>query len=136
MMAEGNYYLMRREEFAAKFPDVPANDVGISNITVLGIEAVGTYVDAERDDWRETKYDLAEWLTTKQSLLERVREYGVDGELVQSKSAYFPERIWRESELLAEIADIEANPELAHSQRCSEAHDWFMKNAEKLYCWT
>ena len=132
-MAEGNYYLMRREEFAAKFPDVPLEDAGIGNMTVLGIEAVGTYVDSECSDGDEPKTELADSLCGSMAWLKAVRERGTNGKLVIPASRFYPreECTYHESELLAEVAEIEANPELAHSQCCREAHDWFMQNAEK-----
>lgn len=137
MGADGHWYLMRHDEFADAFPDVDPLAIGLSAVTVLGVKALAGYEDTEgRDLWDESKTHLVWEHFVTAGQIERVRREGTDGVLRVPAGSWSPPQTLIESDLVATLARIEADPEYPRQRRIDEAQRWFQKHAEDHMVWT
>lgn len=154
MGADGHWMLMRVADWTAKYPDVKPLDCGFGLTTVLGTPVVCQYWDSERDcEPLSPKYGLAERALGLHNLLDLIDKDGSNGQLC-IKSAVAPHRTakkgsrayegyltsydWtvEKSPIEADLATIEADPDLPYSKRCLEAKAWFESEAENHTLWT
>lgn len=142
MGADGSLYLMRADVFAAEWPGVTPEQCGLREATVLGVPAVCAYSDTEgRDDFEYSIASKWERLTWRRNQMKRLEAdgKGKPGE----RSVVFERRPggWSlpaivETEVLADIALLEDDPEIEVSKRVFDAIDWFEKHAEAIVVWT
>jgi hypothetical protein len=133
MGADGHWYLVRFSDFAEKFPDLNAQDVGLWRVIVLGVEALSAYQDTNgRNDMEYGKgiSELAE-LRHLQYRLEHGKRERDD-----FKSPFRPLTEKERAEAEARIAALEGSPDRQLWARLQEARDWFTKNAEDHCVWT
>lgn len=137
MGADGHWYLMRRTRFDTVFPDVDPTTCGIWPVTILGVEALGSYADTDgRDDMERAPTGLVDERRHLTYWLEKVRRDGTNGVLSVARTKWTPAQVWRESEIVAQLAAVEANPDLPKQERIAEVQKWFIANAEDHEVWT
>lgn len=146
MGADGDWQLMRREVFVAEWPDVDLREIGLTQPTVLGVEAVGRYSDTNGiDDFDYSpatdtakRYRLlVQWLARFDEPSERMDIAGEAPTRVLKLSGYYGTEKYDEAALIEELQGIEADGiALATSQRHLEAQEWFEVHAESHRVWT
>ena len=130
MGADGHWYLLKRVDWP--YEDVLPSEIGISHVFVLGVDALAAYRDTEdRDDMEDGAQQEAETLIRLRFEADMVRTYGANGVY---ETQYTGVMVLADIE--RRIAEAEASPTLAHSQRCKEAAKWFLEHAEDHTVWT
>jgi hypothetical protein len=144
MGADGHWYLMRKVDFLAKFPDVKPEDAGLSEVKVLGVAALSAYDDTDgRDDFEYAKTGLAIRADRLRWWVRRIKTQGENGVLVvkqrnwsyRTREVYETET-YKLGDYEPKLDAIETDPEYPYQCRVLEAVEWFKSEAEDHCVWT
>ena len=122
MGADGHWLLLRVEEWERQYPDIPPEDCGLVKVVVLGVHAVAAYSDT--NGINDMEYG-------KQSLASELRGSLSSLKYWQGKDCAFEAAKYQQA-----IDRIKQHADLAYSQRCLEAAEWFLAKAEDHQVWT
>uniref|UniRef100_A0A6M3LJ15 Uncharacterized protein n=1 Tax=viral metagenome TaxID=1070528 RepID=A0A6M3LJ15_9ZZZZ len=136
MGADGHFQAVRKSDWDETFADVKPGDCGLTTTEFLGLLIVYGYWDTEGLGWREYgKQGLAVAVRSCKERITLIKENGTDG-IYERKSRFMNFRPLKLADEEARLAKLLADPNLAYSQRCNEAANWFEGHAQDICVWT
>jgi hypothetical protein len=139
MGADGWLRIIKTEDFTAAFPDVGPQEIGLRAESIVGVDCLIAYNDtSDRNDmddtWSPLGFTKARVLSLHRNRLNLAREAGGHYQSEYMKKNRMAG--YHEAECAEQVAALESDPDLPHSERCNEAAYWFDAHAQQIMCWT
>lgn len=125
-------FLIRKDLFDKKFPDIKYSDLGLSSTKILGIDVYCGYCDTNSKSFRENaNINLAVQAKYNRKEIQEIKDHGIDGSW--SRESVHSNRIIKTTDEKenTSLDGVMIDPEYKQHVKNYEALTWFEENAEK-----